>query len=292
MAALETIMDADAAVALHPFERAIALQPAAAAPGAPARLAGQTSAAYANMVGPYGGVTAAQALQAVMLHPDRLGEPVAFTGNFAAALADGAFSVEAVPARTNRSTQHWTITMRQADAGGGEDVVFTATAVTAVRRPTWEATDAVMPAAPAPEAVPRVPAQTRVAWLNRYDMRWFEGPMPSAWDGAEQPHSRTRMWVRDEPPRRLDFPGLLALCDVFYPRVWLRRATLTPIGTVSLSVYFHATGAELHALGTDHLLAEAHGQRFFAGYFDQSGVLWSRAGRLLASTHQLVYFKE
>ena len=37
---------------------------------------GNTSPAYANMVGPFGGVTAAQALNAVMQHPDRLGEPV------------------------------------------------------------------------------------------------------------------------------------------------------------------------------------------------------------------------
>lgn len=280
-------MDVEATLEQHPFDRAIALQPVATAPGAPLRLAGQTSADYANMVGPYGGITAAQALQAVMLHPDRLGEPVAFTGNFAAALADGAFDIEAVPVRTNRSTQHWTITIRQADA-----VVFTATAVTALRRETWEATDAVMPAAPAPDAVPRVPAQKRVAWFNRYDMRWLEGPMPRAWDGAEQPGSTTRLWVRDEPPRALDFPGLLALCDVFYPRVWLRRATLTPIGTVSFTVYFHAAGAELRALGSRHLLAEASGQRFWGGYFDQHGMLWSQDGRLLASTHQLVYFKE
>lgn len=116
--------------------------------------------------------------------------------------------------------------------------------------------------------------------------------MPQRWDGAEHPGSLTRMWVRDEPPRALDFPSLLALCDVFYPRVWLRRATLVPIGTVSFTVYFHAGSAELAACGTDHLLAEASGQCFRDGYFDQRGLLWSRAGRLLASTHQLVYYKE
>ena len=47
------------------------------------------------MIGPFGGVTAAQALNAVLQHPQRLGEPVAFTVNFATALADGPFLVQA-----------------------------------------------------------------------------------------------------------------------------------------------------------------------------------------------------
>lgn len=273
----------------HPFDRAVALAPL---PGAPGHWRGHTSADYANMVGPFGGITAAQALQAVMLHPDRLGEPVAFTGNFAAALADGAFTVQAQPARTNRSTQHWMVTVRQPDAEGQDAVVFTATVVTARRRSTWGATDLRQPAAPAPEAVPRVPPQTRVAWFNRYDMRWFEGAMPRTWDGAESAGSTTALWVRDEPPRPLDFPGVVALCDVFYPRVWLRRARPVAIGTVSFTVYFHAGAADLAGCGTAHLLAQARGQRFFDGYFDQSGELWSAAGALLATTHQVVYYKE
>ncbi|MEZ5605749.1 MAG: thioesterase family protein [Burkholderiaceae bacterium] len=285
-------MDLDTHTAPHAFDRAVALEPLPAAAGAPRRFRGHTSLEYANMVGPFGGITAAQALQAVMRHPDRLGEPVAFTGNFAAALADGAFTVEAEPARTNRSTQHWVVTMRQPDAGGQDAVVFTATVVTALRRQTWGATDRAMPAAPAVADVPGVPAQKRVAWFNRYDMRWFEGPMPREWNGAETPGSETGMWVRDEPPRPLDFASLTALCDVFYPRVWLRRATLTPIGTITFSVYFHVDAAALVACGTDHLLAQARGQRFFNGYFDQSGELWSAGGQLLATTHQLVYFKE
>jgi len=116
--------------------------------------------------------------------------------------------------------------------------------------------------------------------------------MPRTWDGAESAGSTTALWVRDEPPRALDFPGVLALCDVFYPRVWLRRARPVAIGTVSFTAYFHASGADLHALGTGHLLAQARGQRFFDGYFDQSGELWSAAGALLATTHQVVYYKE
>lgn len=286
-------MDGDAGLAEHAFDRAVALQPLpVGAARAPRRFRGHTSAGYANMVGPFGGITAAQALQAVLIHPERLGEPVAFTGNFAAALADGPFTVEAAPARTNRSTQHWIVTVHQPDAAGMDAVVFTATVVTAVRRTTWGATDRTMPTVPAVDEVPSAPRSARVAWFGRYDMRFFEGPMPRDWNGAETPGSETGLWVRDEPPRPLDYASLTALCDTFYPRVWLRRATMTPIGTVSFSVYFHVDPALLAACGPGHVLAQARGQRFFNGYFDQSGELWSAGGQLLATTHQVVYFKE
>ena len=43
---------------------------------------GHTSPAYANMVGPFGGISAAQMMNAVLLHPQRLGDPVSLTINF------------------------------------------------------------------------------------------------------------------------------------------------------------------------------------------------------------------
>lgn len=248
---------------------------------------GHTSAAYANMVGPFGGVTAAQALNAVLQHPQRLGDPVAFTVNFAAALADGSFLVLARPARTNRSTQHWIVEVRQ-----GEDTVLTATAVTAVRRDTWSATEAMMPAVPHPNEVPPSQRQGRVEWFNRYDMRFVEGGLPTVWDGAEVQSSRTRLWVRDLPDRPLDFASLTALSDVFFPRVWRRRARFTPIGTVSMTIYFHAAGAQLQSTGAGWLLGQAQAQAFSNGYFDQTAQLWNGAGDLLVTSHQVVYYKE
>jgi acyl-CoA thioesterase len=138
------------------------------------------------------------------------------------------------------------------------------------------------------------PPPGTVAWLQRYEVRPIVGAIPERWEG--QAHdgehgSLTRMWVRDDPPRTPDFNALTALADVFFPRVWLRRATRVPVGTVSMTVYFHADGALLAASGDGHLLAEARAQAFRNGFFDQAGLLWNAQGMLLASTHQIVYYK-
>lgn len=93
------------------------------------------------------------------------------------------------------------------------------------------------------------------------------------------------MWLRDSPPRPLDFASLTALCDVFFPRVFVRRATLVPIGTVTMTIYFHADLAQLQASGSGYLFQPS--QAFRNGYFDHTAQLWSEAGVLLATTRSL-----
>jgi hypothetical protein len=283
----------------HPLDEALRLQPATATASAGAASTAQASGLYEghthpgywNMVGPFGGITAATLLQAVMLHPDRLGEPLSLTVNYAGALVEGAFTVQAVPVRTNRSTQHWTLSVLQAGADGAHVVTTTGTAVTAVRRETWSVGDLPMPEATEPAQHKPFPKGVSVEWLNRYDMRPIKGSIPRVWDDSGD-GSTTQLWIRDEPPRALDFCALAALADVFYPRVWLRRARNVPAGTVSMTVYFHASGAQLQAAGSGYLLGQARGQEFRNGFFDQTAQLWSRAGAMLATSHQIVYYKE
>lgn len=269
---------------MHPFDCAIALEPLPEG-----RFRGATSPAYANMVGPFGGVTAACLLNAPLLHPDRIGEPVALTVNFAAPLSDGAFEIAARPVRTNRSTQHWTIELEQ----GGE-VAATGTAVFAARRPTWSASEASPPLAPVapPESLPPSGPRGRLAWTERYDMRFVRGAPPEAFDEVPQADSVSHVWLRDEPPRPLDFPALASLCDSFFPRVIMRRRRFVPIGTVSLTTYFHADAALLAAHGACHVLGAVRAVNFRNGYFDQNAELWSADGELLASSHQVVYYRD
>ncbi len=272
----------------HSFDQALRLDAAGTESSGTWR--GHTSPDYWNMVGPFGGTTAATALRAILLHPALLGEPVALTVNYAAAVAEGAFTVTAKPVRTNRSTQHWTVALSQADANGDAGVVMTATAVTAARRETWSQNDTPMPAVTLADASGRLKFSTS-AWTSRYDMRPVRGIIPQVWDGSGT-DSLTQLWVRDDPPRPLDFPALAAMSDVFYPRVWLRRATRVPAGTVSITTYFHADSQQLAQCGDGFLLGQAKAQAFRNGFFDQTAQLWSEAGVLLATSTQIVYYKE
>ncbi len=271
----------------HAFDAALALDEIA-----PGRYAGRTSPDYWNMVGPFGGCTAATVLQAVLRHPQLLGAPLSITVNYAGALAQGPFEVQLMPVRTNRSTQHWTAAIVQDDAQGQPVVATTATVITAVRRDTWSLSDLPMPAVPRPAQVQPRRYDGAMAWLDHYELRPVSGMIPQAWDGRQHGDSTTQLWMRDQPPRPLDFCALLALSDIFYPRVWLRRATRVPAGTVSITTYFHAGEKELQATGSGYLLGQARGQEFRNGFFDQSAQLWNEAGTLLCTSHQIVYFKE
>jgi hypothetical protein len=266
---------------MHPFDEAVRLTVLGTG-----RYAGAIHPSYANMVGPFGGITNALLLHAVMQHPDRLGEPVALTANFAAPIQDGAFEIEAVPVRTNRSTQHWSLQLRQ-----GEDVQATATAVFAQRREGWSAPEVSRPPGlPSPADTARLALKGLPVWVDRYDMRFIEGGLETL-DGTARPESTSRLWVRDEPPRPLTFESLAAICDCFFPRVFLRLGRFVPAGTISMTTYFHADASVLEAQGDGHVLGLARGLHFRHGYFDQSAELWGQDNQLLASSHQMVYFR-
>ncbi|MGP1684999.1 MAG: acyl-CoA thioesterase domain-containing protein, partial [Giesbergeria sp.] len=65
----------------HPFDDALQLRA-----NAPGQYLGQAPAPYWNMVGPFGGITAATLLRAVLQHPDLLGEPLSLTVNYGGGL--------------------------------------------------------------------------------------------------------------------------------------------------------------------------------------------------------------
>src|SRR6478672_4813277 len=97
---------------MHLFDQAIALEPLG---GGVFR--GHTSERYWNFVSPFCGITAAVLLNAMLRSPQRLGDPLTLTVNFAGPISAGAFTVAASPLRTTRTTQHWAAQLTQ-----GEDL--------------------------------------------------------------------------------------------------------------------------------------------------------------------------
>lgn len=279
-------------MSLHLFDEALRLE--AQADGS---YLGHTHPAWHNMVGPFGGITAATMVSAITQHPECLGSPVSLTVNFAAGITPGPYTLNLRAARTNRSTQHWVLDITQTQPDGSSATVLTGTAMTALPRDTWALNDSPMPQVPGPEDLKPVPTPEALVWLARYELRNVSGPLPAKWDGrvASDDHhtaSQSQLWVRDQPARPLDYAAVTAMSDIFFPRVWLRRAHMVPAGTVSLTVYFHASAQQLAQASDGYVLAQARAQAFSNGFFDQTAQLWSHAGALLATSHQLVYYKE
>lgn len=268
--------------AAHPLDAAIELM---AQPDG--TLLGRTSPAYWNMAGPFGGITATLLLRAALGHEKRIGEPVAQTVNFCAPIAEGEFVVTVREVRSGRSVQHLYVELRQ-----GETIAANATIVCAVRADTWNHHSGAMPAAPKAADVPLLTGKPPLAWLARYDFRYIDGLPNFGTAHAEPQSARSLLWVGDNPARPLDHLSLAALCDVFIIRIYQVRGLRVPAGTVSMTSYFHASAAEMAAQGARPVLAKADSLRFGGNFFDQQGEIWSDDGRLLASTTQVVWFRE
>src|SRR5258708_35513954 len=122
---------------LHPFDSALRLEERA-----DGNYLGHTSDNYWNFVGPFGGMTAATALNGILQRSDRQGDPLSLTVNFMAPIKAGAFTIGTRPMPANRSTQHWSEELKQ-EGGGGPPP--RATRGPPAAHQTWGRPDAVPP---------------------------------------------------------------------------------------------------------------------------------------------------
>ena len=153
---------------LHALDLATALEGDPAGPDRRAR----TSDAYWTFIGPFGGISAATALRAVLEHPQREGDPLALTVNFCAPIAAGEFTVRLRRTRANRSSQHWSVEVTQ---GESAEAVLTATVVTAARRESFSHQRGVAPEMPAWESLAAEPTRAPLSWVAQYEFRFAEG---------------------------------------------------------------------------------------------------------------------
>lgn len=222
-------------------------------------------------------------LNSTLIASERLGDPIALTVNYAAPMAMADYQIDSCAVRTNRTTQHWTMALTQA-----RQTVATGSAVFGLRRPSWHRAEVALPSKlPAADGLTVLERAMPMTWFKQYDLR----PIRSL-GSLDDPQVSTHAWIRDQPPRALDYPALVAICDTVMPWMFRRRKELVPISTVSLSVYFHVSSAELAEVGSDHVYTKAFGQICHAGYMDSNAQIWRRDGVLLATTQQMMWVKD
>ena len=250
------------------------------------RTTGHTCDRYWAFVGPFGGATAATMLRAIINHPQREGDPLALTVNYCAPIAKGPFDLAVRLIKPNRSSQHWSVELSQ----NGEVAAF-ATAVFAIRRPSWSHQPKTMPQVTAfDDAKPY--DKVAASWVTQYDFRFVDrGPRIAEGGDGKLASAHTKLWIRDAVPRKLDAISLASMGDAFFARIFHVRREIVPIGTVSMTTYFHADTADLAAANADRVLAAADASVFHKSYSDQIGELWAPNGQLLATTQQMTYFK-
>jgi acyl-CoA thioesterase len=269
--------------AIHPLDQSTTLERVG-----PARYAARTSDTYTNFSGPFGGFTAAVLLRAVLDDERCIGTPVALTVNYCAAIADGAFEIAAREIRTGKSTQHWTLELTQ-----GDTVAATASVVCGQRRAVWSHHPSVPPHMPPPEQVPVFTNFRPGGWTSRYEMRFTKGaPDWNPRDERDIRSAHSVLWMRDLPARPLDYLSLACMSDAFVIRAFMVRGKFVPVGTVTLTTFFHGNEEAMRAQGDAPLLCTADAHLFADGFADQTAHLWGKDGRLLATSTQIVWYKE
>jgi acyl-CoA thioesterase len=231
--------------------------------------------------GMFGGWTAAVLAKAALSHDEAEGTPVSITANFIARVVPGTdVRLRASLLGGGRSLKTWR--SEAFDAAGA--LLATATLVTANRRESDRFLECAMPSAPAPETIDMAHPPGRFG--EAIDIRPVIGFPPFG-----QKNTRTLSWVRDLPADTLDHLGLVYLADVTPPRIFLISEGPRPSSTVTMSVYFYASDAELAEVGTDYILSEVAGVRAEGSTNGLTMRLWSRTGALLATSEQLCWFR-
>jgi len=266
---------------MHPFDASLALDRAAQERHDDAAVfTARTSMLYRNAIGPFGGWTAALLLKGVLALPQARGEPLSLDAVFMGPIDDGELELRVSCLRQNRSVGFWRSEIWQQ----GRMCAHAQIALSSARTGSLLA-EAQAPAMPDPETVPvYVNPRTPVPWIEQYVFRPVRGFL---FAGADSMDALT--WIRDALPRPLDAISLTALCDTPFPSPWIRMRSQVPVSTVSFSVYYRANAAALAAAGTEFNVLDSRAALMQDGYVDQFTQLWSRSGRLLAQTQQMLW---
>lgn len=249
------------------------------------RWRGRSDPAYVAMVGTYGGMTAALLLKAVMSEPRVQGTPSALTVHFVRAVPpDSEVEISTQLLGGSRSIQNW---IAQLSPAGSSDVCATASLVTTMRRESDGVIQPTMPKVPPPDDLevfypPGTFGQqspVRVALGASFDT------------GSDLGQTHSAAWIREVSGRGIDAVQIAYLCDNYAPRAFYLGKGPRPSATIAYSVYFVATSDEIAEVGDDYTLIEVIGTRAAHSTVGSRVNLWTRSGKLLATSEQLCWFK-
>jgi len=245
---------------------------------------GTAHPAFTNMIGPFGGWSAAILAKAMMVSAGEDMELVSITTDFMAGVEEGPIEIETRCDRAGRSTEFWSARLTGND---GQVLGTRATGILSRRRDTISWTEGQCPKVPDPESCERF--EVPMAWTKTLEIRNASHQAFKLNKPTEDMNSSA--WVRIDPPRTLDAAALVALADTPTPRLFLALGRPDVISTVSMTVYIHASKEDFAKTCDDYLLVDTDGARGHRGFYDQHARMWSRDGRLLATTQQIVWYK-
>jgi acyl-CoA thioesterase len=257
-------------------------------PAGPNAWRGEADPAYAHRggVGRFGGWTAAVLLKAAQMEEGERGDPLTLTVLFTEGVNDGAVDVSTRMLRAGARLQFWRSELAQ-----GEKLCAHAQATFGVKRATDAWTDAAMPAVPPPGSPGQVMSSPPLSFGRQFEALW-QTPSPFDPDLDKDVPTTSLVWVRDAHGRAMDHALLTLMADFAPPRVMFKRKTFVQSSTVSMTVHFHATAAELAEVGAAHVLSHVECIRCEGGYFEHELRLWSQSGKLLANSVQVAAYRD
>ncbi len=250
-------------------------------PVAPGAFSGVADPRFEANTGMFGGWTAALLLRAVCDDPRAAGTASSLSVHYVARIPPGTklrLTVEALGG--SASVSHWRSEVRLEDG----TLAASAAVILTRRRPSDAACDWTMPAIVPPESL--ASSHPPGPFGAQIDVRAIHGTPPFA-----RPDLTSLAWVRETSGRAVDPLQLAFLADVYAPRVFHLGTAPRPSSTLTMSLYFLASAEELAAIGDDFVLTEALGTRIEQAQAGSQARLWSKAGKLLATTEQLCWFR-
>jgi acyl-coenzyme A thioesterase PaaI-like protein len=263
--------------AMHPFDHAIALQPAPK-PGTGSAAFDVTldRSWWVGGSGPWGGYVSAlfaKAIVAAVPELSLLSLTVHFVRRLQPAPAQVVVRVESRGSRVG----HASARLVQA---GDEDAAALAVATLGHNPQEDFVSDFPRPAAPPADEVRRR-TESSHPYMQHLDVRPTVVVRP--WSGDNE--GTLEGWIRTDAPRPLDVPLLAALPDGWTPGMWARLTTTAGKVTVDLTTHFRGAITPEDSGPWFIRVRTRHVERGFA---DEECEVWGGDGRLLAQSRQLV----